>query len=237
MGRIKTYTEETFDNTFQEKTVIDYNQYNEITKKTGYRDKKIMSLLKDFGVDGKNCLDVCPGTGRWLTYLKSNRASYLSAIDISQKSIDKCIGLCDKIQKADVESEKFDFESNFFDLVISFMALEHIRDPSLYLSEIMRVVKNDGLIIMTIPNIVSFISRIRVLFGIMPQAVTNDPTHIKFYTHKELIKIFEPYNQKPKIIPTSFSINPLNAQSLRIPSNKLTKSLDDHLLFYIRVKK
>ena len=237
MKKVKTYTEEIFDNTFEQKPMIDYNNYNQISKNTGQRDKKIMKLLSNYGIDGKYCLDVCPGTGRWLNYLKSNGANFLAAIDISQNSIDKCAELCNKIQKADVEIEKFDLESNYFDIVISFMALEHIRDPSNYISEIVRVIKNNGLLVMTIPNIVSFISRIRMLFGILPQAVTNDKTHIKFYTEKELVALFQPHSQIPKMIPTSFSINPLNSQSLRVPSNRFTRSLDDHLLFSVKIEK
>ena len=90
---------------------------------------------------------------------------------------------------------------------------------------------------MSIPNIVSLASRIRVAFGFMPQAVTNDKTHIKFYTKKELKKLFEPHNQIPIMIPTSFSLNPLNTSKLRTPSIKITNSLDDHLLFMVKVNK
>jgi len=66
------------------------------------------------------------------------------------------------------------------------MTLEHLRDPESYLSEIIRVCKNDGLLIMSIPNIVSFISRLRVIFGLMPEAVRSDATHIKFYAKKRI---------------------------------------------------
>lgn len=200
----------------------------------GIRDRKVIKLLSKFGVKGKHCLDIGPGTGRWLQFLKKSGASYLGAIDISQESLDRCNILCNKTQKADVESEIFNFEADYFDIVISFMILEHLRDPENYISEIARVTKDNGIILMTIPNIVSFMSRIRVFFGIMPAAITSDKTHVKFYTEKELIKLFKPFNLKPIMIPTSFSINPFNSRKLRVPSSRIIKSLDDHLLFVVQ---
>ncbi len=229
----KNYNESIFDEYFQKKEKINYSNF---TGKMSRRDKKIVKILTEYGIKNQFCLDVAPGTGRWLQYFKDNEAKYIAGIDISQKSIDNFSKICNKTQKADLEIDKFDFESNYFDIVISFMTLEHLRDPDLYLSEIIRVLKKNGLLIMSIPNIVSLISRVRVLLGIMPQAVTNDKTHIKFYTKKELIQLFKPFNQIPKMIPTSFSLNPFNNSSLRIPSSGLTKSLDDHLLFVVTMK-
>ena len=234
MNKNKTYTERTFNKLFQKKEKLLYEfDTNEMSR----RDRKIIKLLSEFGVKGKHCLDIGPGTGRWLQFLKKQSASYLGAIDISQESLDRCEILCDKTQKADVENEPCDYESDYFDIVISFMILEHLRDPENYISEIARVTKNNGIILMTIPNIVSFMSRIRVIFGIMPQAITSDKTHVKFYTEKELIKLFKPFNLKPIMIPTSFSINPFNSKKPRVPSSRIIKSLDDHLLFVVQKSK
>ncbi len=91
----------------------------------------ITCLLK-YGIKGKKCLDVGPGTGRWLQYLKNNYTSYLSAIDISDESLSRCAKLCNKTQKADLETDKFDFESDFFDIVISIEILEHLKNPDSY---------------------------------------------------------------------------------------------------------
>lgn len=232
-GKI-TYTENFFDNVFLEKEIINYSQ---VTGKMGRRDKQVIKHLQEFGIDGKSCLDVGPGTGRWLQLLKDNGASYLGAVDISAESIMRCSSLCNKIQKADVENDRFDFESNSFDIIVSFMILEHLRNPMNYLSEIIRVAKDKSLILMTIPNITSFVSRIRMILGIMPQAVTCDETHVKFYTKRELKRLFFPHHLKPEVIPTSFSLNPFNTRSFRIPTNRFLSSLDDHTLFKVEVTK
>gem|GEM_PF-1940602 len=228
----RTYNEQAFDKIFREKEHINYSK---VTGKMGWRDKKVVKHLLEHGVKDKYCLDVGPGTGRWLQFLKDNGAAYLGAIDISRESLNRCSHLCNKVQKANVETDRFDFKDNFFDVVVSFMILEHLRDPGNYISEIIRVVKKGGLILMTIPNIASFLSRIRLLLGILPAAVSSDNTHVRFYTKRELITLFKPFDLIPEMIPTSFSINPFNSKRLKIPSNKLTCSLDDHLLFRIYI--
>lgn len=233
-GVTKTYTEKTFDKMFSQKEIIDYQN---LSGEMGRRDKQIIKWLLSYGVKNKYCLDIGPGTGRWLQFLKDNEAANLCAIDISEESLKRCSSLCNKTQKADIEKDDFIFESDYFDIIISFMTLEHLRDPSKFLSEIFRVSKNGTLVLMTIPNIVSFTSRIRVLLGFLPKAVSSDDTHVKFYTKKELIKLFEPFNSLPQMIPTSYSLHPFNIKKLRIPSNRFTSSLDDHLLFSINIAK
>lgn len=234
MNEKQTYTEKVFDNFFKTKERIDYNS---IDSKPGFRDKKVMQALLNYKINGKRCLDIGPGTGRWLHFLKNNGASFLGAIDISQESLNRYSDICDKTQKANVEKDVFDFESNSFDIVISFMILEHLRDPALFISEIIRVSKNGGIVLITIPNIVSLISRIRMLLGFLPQAVSSDKTHVRFYTLREMKKLFESYSVDVERVPTSFSVHPVNNRKFRLPSNKLTTSLDDHSLFKIRVIK
>jgi len=234
MKKVKTFTEGEFDRIFNEKDII---KYEFDSNKMGRRDQKIVKELNAFKINGKKCLDIGPGTGRWLQFFKHSGAKEIAAIDISQESLNRCSKLCYKTQKANVEFETFDFKSNYFDIVISFMLLEHIVNPANYIKEILRVSKPGGMVLLTIPNIVSFVSRVRVLLGIMPLAVTGDPTHVRFYTKKELKKLFRPYNIKPVLIPTSISLNPLNANKIRIPSNNIIKSLDDHLLIKLSVTK
>lgn len=229
----ETAVENQFDSLFSEKPVI---KYEFDVSKMGRKDRKIIQCLLEYGIKEKKCLDIGPGTGRWLQFLKNNGADYLGAIDISQESLNRCSLLCNKTQKAHIETDKFDFESDFFDIVISIEVLEHLRDPDNYLSEIVRVSKKKGIVLMSIPNIASFISRIRMLFGRLPVAVASDKTHVRFYRKKDIVKLLAPFNMRPQFIPTSISLNPFNPKSkIHIPSSNFTSSLDDSLLFKIQI--
>ena len=133
MTREKTYTESAFDEIFKGKDEIEYN-FDISSKKMGIRDKKIIKMLTDLDIENSNCLDICPGTGRWLQFFKKYKAEYIAAVDISEEALKKSAPLCNRSQKLDLEKEKLDFESDFFDVAISFMVLEHIRNPELFIS-------------------------------------------------------------------------------------------------------
>lgn len=231
----KTAVEAQFDGMIGDKPPIDYN-FDLATM--GRKDRRIAKRLLAEDLAGKRCLDIGPGTGRWLTFMKRNSASYLAGIDISSEVLSRCAALCDRTQKADLEIDRFDFESDFFHVVLSIEVLEHIREPETYLSEILRVARDGGLVLMSIPNIVSLISRVRLLVGLLPPVIASDRTHVAFYRKQDLRRLLAPYGLTPTFLPTSISLNPMNPKSrFRLPSTSWLSSLDDSLLFAMRVRK
>jgi 2-polyprenyl-3-methyl-5-hydroxy-6-metoxy-1,4-benzoquinol methylase len=226
---------ERFNTLLSKKPVV---KYEFCYIKMGRKDKSIIRTLDRYGVQGKKCLDVGPGTGRWLQFLKSRNAAYLGAIDISEKSLERSEHICDKVQIANFETDRFDFDSDFFDILLSIEVIEHLLHPQNYISEIKRVVKHDGLILMSTPNVVSLIARIRMLLGHLPSAIAQDKTHVRFYRQKDLMELFAQFGLYPKFIPTSISLNLRNPKShFRLPCLKLTSGLADSLLFTIRFSK
>lgn len=229
------FVKEQFNTLFSKKPL---EKYEFCYSRMGRKDRGIIRTLDRYGVQGKKCLDVGPGTGRWLQFLKSRGAAYLGAIDISEKSLKRSEHICDKVQIANFEIDKFGFDSDFFDILLSIEVIEHLLHPQNYISEIKRVVKSDGLILMSTPNVVSLIARIRMLLGHLPSAIAQDKTHVRFYRQKDLMELFAPFDLYPKFIPTSISLNLRNPKSrFRLPCLKLTSGLADSLLFAIRVLK
>ncbi len=96
-----------------------------------------------------------------------------------------------------------------------------------------------GLVLMSLPNIVSLISRVRIVLGELPVVISSDSTHVRFYRKKEITEILNKINQVPEFISTSISLNPFNTKSrFRIMSNKLlSSSFDDSILFKIMISK
>lgn len=228
------YVENYFDSFFARKRKRNF-KFN--IKELGIKDRRITQELLRNRIEGKWCLDVGPGTGRWLQFLKQEGADYLSAIDISKESLKRCLSICDHVQQVNFELEEFPYKSDLFDIIISFEVIEHLRNPSLYLSEIYRVAKNNCLLLMSLPNIASFISRVRLLVGELPIAVC-DPTHARFYREKDIVRLFQAYRMKPEFIATSISLNPFRSKSkFCLKSVKLLRTLDDSLLFKITINK
>ena len=67
------------------------------------------------------------------------------------------------------------FENNVFDVVLCNHVLEHVKDDILALKEIRRVLKKDGKMILTTPNILMSLSR--------------NPWHFREYTPFEMNEI------------------------------------------------
>jgi len=205
--------------------------------KMGRRDKVITKLLHNYKVNKKSCLDIGPGTGRWIKFLKNHEAFLVDGADLSKVVLEKCEKLCNNIYDTDLEHEKINTEDDKYDIILCLMVLEHIKSPDNLIKEIIRVSKNGSLVIFSIPNIISFVSRLRIILGQLPLAIKQDKTHIKFYRKAELKNLFKNYNQKVSVHPTSFSINPFNTKSFRVRSNRILAALDDHILFSLKIKK
>jgi len=85
------------------------------------------------------------------------------------------------VEIVDIESEKLPFNNNFFDVVFAGEIIEHLRDPKFFLGEVKRVLKENGVFILTTPNIVYLRDRVRVLFG-KRQIALEMPFHYRCYT-------------------------------------------------------
>ena len=82
------------------------------------------------------------------------------------------------INDLDFEKDKFNFEDNKFDLVISLAVLEHLKNPDSFLNESQRVLKNDSYLFLSTPN-----------WKYSKNIFFDDVTHIKPYTPKSLNEI------------------------------------------------
>lgn len=112
------------------------------------------------------------GEGRGIALLSPQTEEYV-ALDKIQGVID---ALKPKFPSVDFRQAVFppftDIPDNYFDTVISFQVIEHIKNDRLFLQEIQRVLKPGGKAIITTPNIKMSLSR--------------NPWHEREYTSTEL---------------------------------------------------
>lgn len=142
-----------------------------------------------FLVRGNRILDVGCGPGKNIELLKNKE---LYGIDISEENI--------KIAKSkgykdaaclDISLQGIPYPDAFFDSAICMELMEHLFDPIHALSEINRVLKPNGRIIISIPNIGWIFPRIALLFGIFCDFCDFQliPCHIRFFTITRLKRI------------------------------------------------
>ena len=103
---------------------------------------------------GKVVLDIACGTGYGSDILASSGAKQVIGLDNSAVVI-KEAGR--KYQSSNLkfftgEASKINWSDNYFDLVVSFETIEHLANYRQFLEEIYRVLKKDGLLIISTPN-------------------------------------------------------------------------------------
>ncbi len=125
-----------------------------------------------------NLLEVGCGEGRGVSLLIP-KAEKFSAIDKIEAIVE---GLKKKFPEGDFISGNIPplpYPDNTFDCVVSFQVIEHIADDHLYLKEISRVLKPNGLALITTPN--------------RPMSLSRNPWHEREYTAEELTLLAKKY--------------------------------------------
>lgn len=84
------------------------------------------------------------------------------------------------IDTLNFESDAFPLEAQSLDLFVSLAVIEHLRDPGLFLSEALRLLRPGGAVVISTPN---FQQDFRNFY--------NDPTHVKPYTPHSLALVLK----------------------------------------------
>ncbi|MCD6225792.1 class I SAM-dependent methyltransferase [bacterium] len=151
-------------------------------------------------VGGKEVLDISCGTGYGSRILYDSGAKRVVGVDISSTTI--------KFARAKYGADKLEFRvgnildigfpGNYFDIVVCFETIEHVWDSEKAIMELRRVLKPQGLLIISTPN------RKLTSPGKSINDPPNNPFHKKEYSTGEFIlvlrrylKILEIYGQRP----------------------------------------
>lgn len=161
------------------------DKYNE--KVDIYFDKINYPVAQFVGSD-KKVLDVGCSVGKLGKYLKKYKNAEVYGIDISNKAIQKAKKILDGAYAINIEEEKLAFKKNSFDTIICADILEHLYDPLATVQKLKKVLKDDGVFIISIPNIANIKIRWDLLRGRFDYANSGimDNTHIRFFTKKSV---------------------------------------------------
>jgi ubiquinone/menaquinone biosynthesis C-methylase UbiE len=115
----------------------------------------VLRHLNAMAADAPVVLDVATGTGRLLLALMLQPAftGRIIAIDVSKKMLDiaqaKLNAYADRIEWQCDDAQRLKFEDDTFDVVTSLEALEFFNHPKLALSEMIRVLRPGGLLMVS----------------------------------------------------------------------------------------
>jgi O-antigen biosynthesis protein len=144
-------------------------------------------LAKDF-VKNKEVLDIACGTGYGSDMLAAAGAKRLIGMDIDKIAVQTA---SQKYRRENLEfrqgkAEKLELADRSMDIVTSFETIEHLEEPKKYLSEIKRVLKDEGLLIISTPN--------KKVFQ------EQNPYHLHEYEREELEKLLKHFFNQVLVI-------------------------------------
>jgi len=156
-------------------------------------------------------LDVGCGDGNFSVLLKrACGAKEVYGVEISRKGVESARKNGVKAFQLDIDGEDLPFEENYFDAVFAGEVIEHLFDTDHFLDEVHRVLKPEGIFVLSTPNLASIHNRIALLLGYQPFPMGISPKtnigriyepesnqsldHIRLFTLHSLRKLLKIHN-------------------------------------------
>ncbi len=101
-------------------------------------------------IKGKTILDAGCGTG-WFSQVAAGRGAKVTSMDVGSELLKQVAQKCHS-HRVVGDLMKMPFKAKSFDVVVSSEVIEHVTDPEKAISEMYRVLKPGGILILTTPN-------------------------------------------------------------------------------------
>ncbi|MCB9987705.1 MAG: class I SAM-dependent methyltransferase [Rhodospirillales bacterium] len=142
----------------------------------------------------KTLLDVGCGAGRFAFSVKQRYNCEVWGIEPNSQFASEANGILDKVINNVYTGEVEQIEGKQFDCIVFNDVLEHMEDPWKILKASRSNLTNQGVVVASIPNLRFW----EVLWGLLikgsftyTESGILDSTHLRFFTRKEMIKLFE----------------------------------------------
>jgi len=153
----------------------------------------------------KRILDVGCGDGSVLYFLKQkNMVDETLGVEIDQALLSKVRKKNITAYRVDMNYEKIPLPDNYVDVVLSLEVVEHIVNLDNFFSEIRRVLKPRGVLILSTPNVQFIYHIVRLILGRGPKtswgnSLTHygsqlyDHGHVHYFTANDLSELLKEY--------------------------------------------
>lgn len=169
-------------------------------------------------VENKTVLDVACGTGYGIGVLQ-DRARYVVGVDVSFDALTIAKHECgDRSAILSGDGVRLPFADNGFDAVTSFETLEHLEKRPEFLSEMRRVLKPRGVLILSTPN---------ANYTLPVDGKPSNPFHIHEYTPEDLLtelkRFFRVSQFVGQFLSSSRRIPPFYDAQKKLPKDPVTQ--------------
>jgi 2-polyprenyl-3-methyl-5-hydroxy-6-metoxy-1,4-benzoquinol methylase len=132
-------------------------------------------------------LDVGCSSGDLARRLVERGASVIG-LDTDEQAAAEARAVCEQVLVGDVETMELPFPDESFDVVICGDLIEHLHDPQRFLSRVRPLLRPDGRLLLTTPNVANWAMRLGLLAGRWRYTDRGilDRTHAFLFTRKTL---------------------------------------------------
>ena len=144
---------------------------------------KLLALVGE----GKRVLDIGCSSG-YLARPLVARGSTVVGIERDPVAAEEARAICAEVLVGDAETIDLPFEPGSFDVVLCGDLVEHLRDPERFLARVRPLVREDGRLVLTTPNVANWAIRLSLLAGRWRYTDRGilDRTHTHLFTRKTL---------------------------------------------------
>jgi len=153
---------------------------------TGF-NRHILKLVRGSNL---KILDIGCGSGELGRLLKA-KGHLVYGIEIDKKSYLLSKRKLDKVLLGDISTMTIPKNFRNFDYIIFADVLEHLVNPPAVLEKVKPLLKKEGFVLISVPNIANWVMRLKLLFGIFNYSNSGllDKTHLRFFTLKSLKRL------------------------------------------------
>ncbi|MGI1690245.1 glycosyltransferase [Thermoanaerobacter uzonensis] len=150
-------------------------------------------ILLKFPITAKRVLDVGCAMGALGLELKNRYNVEVHGIEINKHVAEIAGNVLDKVYSSAVEDVIIKLPEDYYDVVIFGDVLEHLHNPWEVIDKIKKVLKKDGQIIASIPNInhVSILKRLLIGNWEYEDSGLLDKTHLRFFSYSTIENLFK----------------------------------------------
>jgi 2-polyprenyl-3-methyl-5-hydroxy-6-metoxy-1,4-benzoquinol methylase len=165
---------------------VQISNHNDVEVPDFPRIEKVVQALKD----------LTPGKMLDIGYSKGSFADYLAGLEWECTGLDINEHTNPKVKTLQCDlNEVFPVGNESYDVVTAGEVIEHMIDEEAFLEECCRVLKKDGALVLTTPNLSFLLNRILVPLGKLPMFVYA-PYHYHFHTKKTIVSLLEKHGFK-----------------------------------------
>ncbi len=164
-------------------------------KESGYFGNVRLEIIPLLPAKIDRVFEVGCGSGDTLAYIKSKYGcEFTAGLEIFKDVAEIAKQKVDMVIEGSIEIVEIPIDPNTIDVILCLDVLEHLVDPWTVVQRLHPLLKPDGVLICSIPNVRNF----RVLLPLLLQGQWRylddgilDKTHLRFFTKKTAIKLAE----------------------------------------------